>query len=537
MTVSSSSISFLFTTYGGSASGGGAAPTTVTSIVNNSSLIPSGFPNGGMAPSTLFQIQGKNMASATTVSALQDSSQGLPTTLNGATVTIQSGSKTWTPGLYYAIGTQIAGVIPHDVPPGPAMISVSYNNNGTVSASAPLNFTIVQSAFAMDVYNGNYGVLQDSVSGAIITPTNSAKPGEIVTLWGTGLGSDPSDSDTTLTSTPHAINTAVQIYLGTVQVPQSSIAYVGSLGYPGVNGVVFTVPSGVQGCGVSLVVVANNVSSNTGVVSVMPNGGVCQDSFLGIDGNGISGLTGKASVKSGFLSVSQSTSPGQSGSPSTTNGAFGSFQQISGSSTFASGNFLSLGSCSLSQTVSSGGSIPNFVGLDAGTITLTPPGGSAITMQTIPQAAGSYQAQLSAGAIPTSGGTVMFSGSGGKDVGSFTTTVNFPNPLLSWTNQSASATVNRSQGINVTWSGGAPGSTVVVFGTAAGNGLSGSFTCNFPQSALQGTVPSYITSALPAGSGNLSVENSTSFNPFSATGLDYGFAIGSVSFQINSTYQ
>jgi hypothetical protein len=156
----------------------------------------------------------------------------------------------------------------------------------------------------------------------------------------------------------------------------------------------------------------------------------------------------------------------------------------------------------------------------------------------IPQIAGTYTAQLPAGAIPSTGGAFTFKGPGGKDVGAFTTTVNLPNPLLSWTNQAADATVNRSQGVQINWSGGSPGSFVVITGDSSGsNGTSGSFVCYAPQSALTFTVPAYVTGTLPAGTGSLSVENGTSFTSFSATGIDNGLGFGFNSIGINATYQ
>jgi len=217
----------------------GPAPPSITDIENNSSLIPAGFPNSGIGPSSIFVIHGSGMASATTVTALQDSTKALPTTggLNGAVVTVNAGGNAYTPGLYYAIVTQIAGVMPAAVPPGPATVTVSYNGQTSVAHS----FTVVPAAFGIDVYNGNYAVLQDSVTGAIITPTNSAKPGEAITIWGTAIGSDPNDSDVSYSNTPQAIPTQAQVYIGNVAVPQSNILYVGSFGYPGVNGVIFTV--------------------------------------------------------------------------------------------------------------------------------------------------------------------------------------------------------------------------------------------------------------------------------------------------------
>jgi len=523
----------------------GPPPPSITDIENNSSLIPAGFPNSGIGPSSIFVIHGSGMASATTVTALQDSSKApLPTTggLNGAVVTVNAGGQTYTPGLYYAIATQIAGVMPAAVPPGPATVTVSYNGQ----TSAAYSFTVVPAAFGINVYYGNYAVLQDSVTGAIITPTNSAQPGEAITIWGTAIGSDPADSDVSYTTTPHAIPTQAQVYIGNVAVPQSDILYVGSFLYPGVNGVIFTVPPNVQaGCfdSVAVVTTVNGVStvSNVAVGSFMPSGGVCQDAYTGLNGNTISTLTQQTNITTGSLSVFQETSPGAGGAPSTINAAIGLFEQVSGATSVAGSGEVSPGSCSLTQTLIASNIPPIVVlALNPGTITVTPPGGSPVTLQASPTVGGEYLAQLPSGAIPSSGGTFAFNASGGSgaaSVGSFNTTVNFPSPIVSWTNQSAAAAVSRSAGLIYNWTGGAPGSWVIVSGASASSTASGSYTCVFPQSALTGVVPPYILGALPAGSGTSSLENSSPFTSFTAFGLDYGIGLGIVSFSVNSTYK
>jgi hypothetical protein len=49
-------------------------------------------------------------------------------------------------------------------------------------------------------------------------------------------------------------------------------------------------------------------------------------------------------------------------------------------------------------------------------------------------------------------------------------------------------------------------------------------------------VPSYILLGLPAGSGTTAVQNSTNVTTFSATGLDFGGALGNVQFSVNTNY-
>ena len=111
---------------------------------------------------------------------------------------------------------------------------------------------------------------------------------------------------------------------------------------------------------------------------------------------------------------------------------------------------------------------------------------------------------------------------------------------MTWTNQAAAATVTRSSGLPITWSGGAPNTIVYIGGsssaTVAGQSVSGSFTCFSPVAPGQFTVPSYVTSALPAGTGSVIVGNYTNYQSFTATGLDVGAALGFVAYDINAAY-
>ena len=130
--ITATSLSFQYTTYET------AAPTgpVITKVLNNYSYIPAGFVNSGISPSTIFTIFGTNLAAPSTGAAagLQDSTHGIPTTWNGATVTISAGGKNFTPGLYYALPTQIAAVMPAATPVGSATVTVNYN--GTSNAFA-----------------------------------------------------------------------------------------------------------------------------------------------------------------------------------------------------------------------------------------------------------------------------------------------------------------------------------------------------------------------------------------------------------------
>ncbi len=328
--------------------------------------------------------------------------------------------------------TQIAAVLPAATPVGTGTITVTYN--GTPSAAAPIQ--VVPTTFGIDNYDGNTAVVTDAVSGAVLTYTNSAKPGEIVIMWGTGLGADPADSDTTYISSGHMINTPLQVYVGGVQV--TNIAYAGSSVYPGVDVIGFTIPSGVpNGCLVPIIVVtgANPVVSNTPTLPVMNNGGVCSDSQFSLNGTQIASFIGNSTTTGGSVIVGQVTGPSANGGTATNSSAIANFDQTTGGS-FANGAIVTLGGCTISETLAGGGS-STTTGLDPGTLTVTGPSGGAVTLNANPNSPGQYFGQLASGAV-TSGSTFTFNGSGGSganSVGSFSAAVTFPNPLLSWTNQ------------------------------------------------------------------------------------------------------
>jgi uncharacterized protein (TIGR03437 family) len=179
-----------------------AAPV-VTGVLNNYSLTSPGFPNSGIAPSTLFIITGTGLANATAgpVTLQSTAAPGLPTTLNGASISVTAGGATVTPGLYYALPTQLAAVLPASTPAGTATVTVTLSG----TASTPFQFQVVSAAPGLDTYYGTGGGLitaTDSVTGAFINFTSSATPGQTIVLWGSGLGADPADSDTVYTTSP-----------------------------------------------------------------------------------------------------------------------------------------------------------------------------------------------------------------------------------------------------------------------------------------------------------------------------------------------
>jgi hypothetical protein len=147
---------------------------------------------------------------------------------------------------------------------------------------------------------------------------------------------------------------------------------------------------------------------------------------------------------------------------------------------------------------------------------------------------GEYGAVLAAGAI-SSGGTFTFSGSGGADVGPFTATLTIANPNFNWTNPSVATAIDRTQGLLYTWTGGLPGTYVLLGGTSTGSGVTAGYSCKVAVEVGQFTVPSYILLGLPAGSGGASIQQHDTDASFSAKGLDDAGISAVIEFSVAAT--
>lgn len=536
--VSGSSITFQYATYGNTTTGGGGGGgPTITLVQNNYSFLLPGLPSYGIAPGSIFTIIGTGMSGPQGATLQSSAAPGIPQLLDQTSVSVTVNGQTFTPGLYYVTATAIAGVLPSAATVGDGTITVTYN--GQKSNAAPLH--VVANALGLDTLystGSGIGVATDNNTGAVFTYTNSVKPGGLIVLWGTGLGADTADSDLVTTATPHAVNTSLQIYIGGVQ---ATIVYAGSSGYPGLDQIDVTVPVNVPtGCAISVVGVIQNTTSNTITIPIDPSGANCNDTGLGISGSQLLGLGGKANINDGVLAVFYGTSPGSPEAGEAT----GLFFRQPGTESGSSYGVASLGSCIVEQSSTSTIKSPfTETGLDAGTITVTGPGGTQPLAGVSsfggggPSGIYAYAPQTNNSAFfPLAGGTFTINGAGGTDIGAFSASISISNPLV-WVNQVADATVNRTQGVTVNWTGGQPGTYVNIHGISGGANGTASFTCNAPVGPGSFQVPNYITLQLPSGTGTLSVENSTTFTLFTAAGLDYGLAFGGISDTINVTYQ
>jgi uncharacterized protein (TIGR03437 family) len=521
----------------------GTAPTVpkIAAVLNNYGLIPPGFINSGIAPGTLFIIQGYGLASASAVSSLESTTGGavLPTTLNGASVSVTVGGVTVVPAFYYAENIQLALVLPSGTPIGQGTVTVTYNGQ----TSAPFSFNVVASAPGFAAYYGTGSGLAHAqdLNYGYFNYGNSIPPNTTIRLIGSGLGADPNPTRDTQYVTPSAvdaIDALAHVYVGGID---AAIVYQGPEGFPGLDEIDITVPAGTPtGCFISVVgVTASGVPTN---FLTLPIGtGECQDS-LGYTGSAITSLIGNATVNFGSVSIVYNPPPASSPSgtqPST--GVSAEFLSESGTSFGTSGALVSVGSCIVGESPSSNtATASSSTPLNAGTITVNDPNGvAAVTLAS--GGPGLYGIQLPTGFLTQAGGAFSITATAGAPapaVGAFNTSVTFPTPLLNWTNQATGATIVRSQGVTLNWSGGEPGTYVFISGSSSSGLAASYFVCFAPVAAGTFTVPPYVLAALPAStSGALEIANETPSKTFTAAGLDYAYAIGEVTYSNAATYQ
>jgi hypothetical protein len=180
-----------------------------------------------------------------------------------------------------------------------------------------------------------------------------------------------------------------------------------------------------------------------------------------------------------------------------------------------------------------------FQSLDAGSaITITGPNGTQQLNRSGALGSG-YSAQLGGGSganeepLYLSAGSYTASGPGGTQVGAFSQGFTIPQPLT-WTNEGDISTVNRSAGLELTWTGGEPDGTVEITG---GGPL---FICIARISDQHFTIPAFVLLSVAATSGTSTDTiwlGATSTTPFLATGIFGGSISSNVTIEKNVIYQ
>ena len=556
-------------------------PPTAFQVSNSASYSPPGAPNAGIAQGSLFVVFGFALGPATLI----QSDYPLSTNLAGTSVKVTVGAVSTNVLLLYTLTTQLAAILPSSTPTGRGVLEVTYNGQ----TGSPIPIVVVPSAFGTYTVSSN-GLGSGIVTGAdyvLKTAAHPAKAGDVLILWGTGLGAIATDES----HRPPADNRfSPHVFVG--NLPAAKVLYAGrSNCCSGLDQINFEVPAGIEGCLVPVVVETGGTVGNFTTFPIS-SAGACSDSvgfapdlvsraasgthlnlgavvigpvpilqFIGFPlseaaAQRLSALLGQV-IAPGDLRKLLRAEPSQRRSVAMellrkygvhsrsdvrrvqneiravlgedSQGVVASFQDVSNLTAIAPqlmSEFPSSGTCIAFQRTPSAGPGGGAIarGLDGGaTLSISSPEGTK-TLSKFKE--GDYQVLLGSAFTPFQAplGSYRISGTGGPDVGAFSATLNLTS-TLQWSNKSVFSVVDRGQPLSIAFSGGPPAGHVVFGGFADGQG-GAAFICveDIRKGAI--TVPSQVLSVLPATGlhrGYLFLALHPFENTFVAPGLDIGF--------------
>jgi uncharacterized protein (TIGR03437 family) len=516
-----------------------AQSPTVGGLLNNYGYTLPGLPNYGIAQGSIFDVFGNDLASTTSPLLATPAKS-----VNGVSISVTVNGTTTTPLIYFVSPGQIAAVLPSATPAGDGTLTVTTS----AGASPPFGIQVVPSSFGILTLNNGAGPAvgyDANNNSAAFSYTNAINPGEIVELWGTGLGPVANDATDTVVGVP------VEVDIGGVP---ASVQYAGRSASVGLDQINVVVPPGVSGCNVSVVVVESGVVSNFATLPVASSGRVCSDLISPFTPTVLNDLGTSGTFSYAFIDISQTSLGGASPETSWDDG-IATFARMSaaevnsGQYALAFGQVTSIGSCNVSTFQSVGPppppKPPNVTYLNAGSvINIGEPGGAATWMSPRPTNPagdeygifGSCLLTCYPTFIPATGGAFTFNnGSGGEDVGPFTANLQVPAPIV-WSNMnSLSSPIQRANGVTITWTGGDSGTYVQITGSSqarpsaqGASSAGGMFTCLAPSSASAFAVPPAVLLALPPNYGFswLAVSNYVDPVQFTAPNIDYAFVEG-----------
>lgn len=300
----------------------GFAQPTIGGITNAASFTLAPFPGASIAQGSFFSIFGTGLGPS-----VADCGPGLtdclwkpypvPTSIQGVSAAVTVGNNApVNVYLYLVFESQINAVMPSSVTPGSGQITVTFNGqtsqpaNITVSPGSFGTFTLNQSGTGPGIF---FNIDPVSHGGSLNTFFNTARPGQYITMYGTGFGApaDVADEGTQAptfpddsTQAPH--NLSVQVWVGG---QPATVAYAGRSQYTALDQVNFIVPAGpgVQGCFVEVAIVVTPPGGNLAVsnftsMAVDPNGEACHDAD-GINMSGLATAVNKGSVNIGIIGL------------------------------------------------------------------------------------------------------------------------------------------------------------------------------------------------------------------------------------------
>lgn len=396
-----------------------------------------------ISPGSAVSIFGTNLASAEATA----SGSSLPTELGGTSVSI-NGVKA---PLFYVSPRQINLQFPssldysnYTLTQVTVVVTTAAGASDPVHvplyAGSPAAFTIGSTgcgrAAALNVARGG--------SVSLNSPSNSAAPGDYVSLFATGLGLPGiSIPDGTFSTGPDRLQIEPGVWIDGNPLPTLQYAGLAPM-LVGVDQINFQIPNGTrEGCSIPVAVGTEALISPTVSISIHSGRGQCVD---------------PADQSYGQLVLTKTIATGTAndGDTETLTAAF-----PSGPGVQSPPSQVVVGSNATDPTpVSRSCPLDGFTELSAGTIKLSPPGtDAAISAQPVQDVNGvRYQQALPAGFIAP--GQYNISASGGKVA--FQGQLSVPPPIQIQTALPPGTVISTSHPFTINWTGGSPGTLVKV---------------------------------------------------------------------------
>lgn len=209
-----------------------------------------------LAPGGLFSIYGTRLADTTQQVGIIP----WPTELGGVRVTINGVPAP----LIYVSPTQVNGQVPYEIAPGTATLAITVGG-----ATGQTTFQVAPASPGILVYGDNRAVAVNP-NGSVNGPNAAARPGEVVVMYLSGLGTT---NPPVPTGAPAPASPLAQVnypYSITVGGRAAETFYLGQTpGFPSLAQANFRVPALAPG-DYPVVVTVNGVASNTVLLTVGP---------------------------------------------------------------------------------------------------------------------------------------------------------------------------------------------------------------------------------------------------------------------------
>ncbi|HTS31792.1 MAG TPA: hypothetical protein VMH81_38245 [Bryobacteraceae bacterium] len=523
------------------------APAILSGQVKNAASNVTVTASGaGLAQGSYIAIYGTGLGPSTAASATVP----YPTNLEGATVTITpSGGSPLPAFLTYAQAGQINAILPSSVPAGSATVTVSFGG----ATSPPEKINVVQSSFGVFSTGfpiGAAAVINVNTASLYNLFTNAANGGDVLELFGTGLG-PITGGDNVAPGIVSPAGITVKVLVGGQSITP---VYAGrSSQYPALDQINFVLPSDgsiPDSCFVPIAVQVNGAMSNYATIAKATGSRSCVTP-LGLNASALGALDQGGTLNFGFLTLSKSTIQGSLGpitATISTEQSGAAFASLNGTGLFgllqspgATPPLNANGTC-LVETIDAftppSTTVPPVPKpLNAGaSLSLSGPNSKAQTLPTIAGAGyGAFLAQSGAtiGGISLAGivpgvpvvpaglpssfiepGQWTIKGTGGSDIGAFSASVTVPSPLVC-TNCDGIGTIDRTQPLTLNWTGGGGANDYVeIAGVATAASLASAsrnvatvFACAARASDGTFTVPASILGQLPTSSSDPTAAN------------------------------